>query len=95
MLCAPFLFRAASTSPRLIVFDLKVPVAAWFHSTPLAYRRMPPKKKVEEKKTVLGRPGNNLKIGIVGLPNVGKSSLFNVMSQTQLANAANFPYATM
>jgi obg-like ATPase 1 len=56
---------------------------------------MPPKKKVEEKKTVLGRPGNNLKIGIVGLPNVGKSSLFNVMSQTQLANAANFPYATM
>lgn len=56
---------------------------------------MPPKKKVEEKKTVLGRPGNNLKIGIVGLPNVGKSSLFNVMSQTHLANAANFPYATM
>ena len=29
---------------------------------------MPPKKAAkEEKKTLLGRPGNNLKIGIVGL----------------------------
>lgn len=31
---------------------------------------------------LLGRPGNNLKIGIVGLPNVGKSSFFNVLSST-------------
>lgn len=30
-------------------------------------RNMPPKKVVQEKKTLLGRPGNNLKIGIVGL----------------------------
>ncbi|CAD6574309.1 MAG: hypothetical protein TREMPRED_001081 [Tremellales sp. Tagirdzhanova-0007] len=56
---------------------------------------MPPKKKVEEKKIVLGRPGNNLKIGIVGLPNVGKSSFFNTLSQTDLGKAANFPYATI
>ncbi len=28
---------------------------------------MPPKKNVVEKKILLGRPGNNLKIGIVGL----------------------------
>lgn len=27
---------------------------------------MPPKKVVEEKKVLLGRPGNNLKSGIVG-----------------------------
>jgi hypothetical protein len=27
---------------------------------------------------MLGRPGNNVKIGIVGVPNVGKSSCFNV-----------------
>ena len=34
---------------------------------------MPPKKKgaVEEKKTLLGRFGTSLKVGIVGLPNVG------------------------
>ncbi|KAF9473745.1 hypothetical protein BDN70DRAFT_816785 [Pholiota conissans] len=56
---------------------------------------MPPKKVVAEKKTLLGRPSNNLKIGIVGLPNVGKSSFFNVLSETDLGKAANFPYATI
>ncbi|KAH6913243.1 cytoplasmic protein [Coprinopsis sp. MPI-PUGE-AT-0042] len=56
---------------------------------------MPPKKAAAaEKKTLLGRPGNNLKIGIV-LPNVGKSSFFNVLSETDLGKAANFPYATI
>ena len=37
------------------------------------------KKKGEEvhEKALLGRPGNTLKMGIVGLPNVGKSSLVN------------------
>lgn len=57
---------------------------------------MPPKKAAaQEKKVLLGRPGNNLKIGIVGLPNVGKSSFFNVLSSTDLGKAANFPYATI
>ncbi|KAI0059207.1 hypothetical protein BV25DRAFT_1962549 [Artomyces pyxidatus] len=57
---------------------------------------MPPKKApVQEKKVLLGRPSNNLKIGIVGLPNVGKSSFFNVLSQTDLGKSANFPYATI
>ncbi|KAJ8462275.1 hypothetical protein ONZ45_g17994 [Pleurotus djamor] len=57
---------------------------------------MPPKKApAAEKKTLLGRPSNNLKIGIVGLPNVGKSSFFNVLSNTDLGKAANFPYATI
>ncbi|KAI9635129.1 P-loop containing nucleoside triphosphate hydrolase protein [Dioszegia hungarica] len=57
---------------------------------------MPPKKKVEESKEILlGRPGNNLKIGIVGLPNVGKSSFFNTLSKSDLGKAANFPYATI
>ncbi|TFK47743.1 GTP-binding protein YchF [Heliocybe sulcata] len=57
---------------------------------------MPPKKAAaQEKKSVLGRPSNNLKVGIVGLPNVGKSSFFNVLSDTDLGKAANFPYATI
>ncbi|MCV2423770.1 redox-regulated ATPase YchF, partial [Paucibacter sp. DJ4R-1] len=57
---------------------------------------MPPKKApAPEKKAILGRPGNNLKIGIVGLPNVGKSSFFNALSKTDLGKAANFPYATI
>ncbi|KAG8933253.1 hypothetical protein FRC02_012239 [Tulasnella sp. 418] len=59
-------------------------------------KRMPPKKAAAaEKKVLLGRPSNNLKIGIVGLPNVGKSSFFNVLSNTDLGKAANFPYATI
>jgi obg-like ATPase 1 len=35
------------------------------------------------------------KIGIVGVPNVGKSSFFNTLSKTDLGKAANFPYATI
>ncbi|KAN0093115.1 P-loop containing nucleoside triphosphate hydrolase protein [Tylopilus felleus] len=59
-------------------------------------KKMPPKKALaQEKKVLLGRPSNNLKIGIVGLPNVGKSSFFNALSKTDLGKAANFPYATI
>ncbi|KAF6743265.1 cytoplasmic protein [Ephemerocybe angulata] len=62
----------------------------------LAKKKMPPKKAAApEKKALLGRPSNNLKIGIVGVPNVGKSSFFNVLSDTDLGKAANFPYATI
>lgn len=70
-------------------------------------KKMPPKKAVVEKKTLLGRPSNNLKIGIVGLflsldhfltltpplsglPNVGKSSFFNVLSETGIHSSNPF-----
>ncbi|KAI9653076.1 MAG: Obg-like ATPase [Bathelium mastoideum] len=56
---------------------------------------MPPKKQQEEKKVLLGRPGNNLKSGIVGLANVGKSTLFQAITKCSLGNPANFPYATI
>jgi GTP-binding protein YchF len=37
----------------------------------------------------------NLSIGIVGLPNVGKSTLFNALLKQQVALAANYPFATI
>jgi obg-like ATPase 1 len=53
---------------------------------------MPPKKLAPNERAKLGRPSNNLKMGIVGLPNVGKSSLFNVIAKCDLGKSANFPY---
>ena len=36
-----------------------------------------------------------LKAGIVGLPNVGKSTLFNALSNNHIAEAANYPFCTI
>ncbi|KAI5292225.1 Obg-like ATPase, partial [Ascosphaera acerosa] len=51
--------------------------------------------KEDEEKALLGRPGNNLKSGIVGLANVGKSTLFQAITKSTLGNPANFPFATI
>ena len=37
----------------------------------------------------------SLKCGIVGLPNVGKSTIFNVMTKSQSATIGNFPFCTI
>lgn len=37
----------------------------------------------------------SLTIGIVGLPNVGKSTLFNALTKTKAAQAANYPFCTI
>src|SRR6185312_11687762 len=36
-----------------------------------------------------------LRAGIVGLPNVGKSTLFNAVTRTRKAEAANYPFCTI
>lgn len=38
------------------------------------------KKNEEEEKATWGRVKNRLKMGIVGLPNIGKSSCFNLLT---------------
>ena len=56
---------------------------------------MPPKKKaVVEQKIILGRASNTLKMGLVGLPNVGKSTTFNILSNLSVA-AENYPFCTI
>ncbi|KAJ1826032.1 Obg-like ATPase, partial [Coemansia sp. RSA 2703] len=55
---------------------------------------MAPKKQAAEEKLQLGRPGNNLKIGVVGLPNVGKSTFFNAITSSSVA-AENYPFCTI
>ena len=40
-------------------------------------------------------PALMLSAGIVGLPNVGKSTLFNAVTRTRKAEAANYPFCTI
>jgi len=54
----------------------------------------PPKKEEIKPKPIIGRIGTNLKMGIVGLPNVGKSTFFNILTKLQAA-AENFPFCTI
>lgn len=58
---------------------------------------MPPKKGKEEapkERPILGRFSNNLKMGIVGLPNVGKSTFFNTLTKLNVS-AENYPFCTI
>ena len=58
---------------------------------------MPPKAAAApppQKTVLLGRPGSHLKIGVVGLPNVGKSTFFNILSKKAIP-AENRPFCTI
>ena len=64
---------------------------------------MPPKKKKGDNNDELGlmraarfgRVKNDLAMGFVGLPNVGKSSLTNLLGGNNVAEAANYPFCTI
>lgn len=50
--------------------------------------------KAAPKRLRLGRPGVSLKMGIVGMANIGKSSTFNLLSRLNVP-AENFPFCTI
>ncbi|KAF0852622.1 mitochondrial translation ribosome-binding ATPase YchF [Andalucia godoyi] len=70
--------------------------SCFFASSPksVSGRKMPPKSAVVEEKIALGRVGSNLQVGIVGVPNVGKSSTFNLLTR-QSVPAENYPFCTI
>ncbi|KAJ3394981.1 hypothetical protein HDU84_004439 [Entophlyctis sp. JEL0112] len=59
--------------------------------------RPPPSAAGDEKITSIlqyPRSSNNLKMGIVGMPNIGKSSLFNILTSSCVP-AENYPFCTI
>ncbi|KAI8818581.1 P-loop containing nucleoside triphosphate hydrolase protein [Fimicolochytrium jonesii] len=91
-------FRAA---PAPGCWARRVTVRQWCSSQRVATRRQystikkdRTAKEPKDVKPTLGRPGNNLKMGICGLPNTGKSSFFNALTNSAVP-AENFPFCTI
>ncbi|KAI5960809.1 uncharacterized protein KGF55_004379 [Candida pseudojiufengensis] len=64
-------------------------------TTNLIRLKPPSNKSVTVSTKYLGRPSNNLSIGLVGLANVGKSTFFQSITKSNLGNPANYPFATI
>lgn len=65
-----------------------------FATAPAGGAKKGGKKEAVQPTARFGRVKSNLKMGILGLPNVGKSSLFNLLT-AQSAAAENYPFCTI
>ena len=88
MIAAPPRKREPRASGRNVQSSLpEAPACAGAH---WSNRMAPAKGPREELESIMG-----FRCGIVGLPNVGKSTLFNALTETQAAQAANYPFCTI
>ena len=81
------IFLTCCLSPRSLggLFFLLAPVPRLHYRTAGCAQAEKPAERV-----IFGRPSNNIKCGIVGMPNVGKSTTFNIMCSMSVP-AENFP----
>ena len=66
-----------------------------FPENGLSARGAPAAFAIDRNRACEERPSPMLKAGIVGLPNVGKSTLFNALTRSRKAEAANYPFCTI
>src|SRR3989338_3261247 len=80
-------------------FRYKTVICQWptLGQNAITYRNCPPSLLTELRrgKSASFSPFMPLHIGIVGLPNVGKSTLFNALVRAKSAEAANYPFCTI
>ena len=82
--------QSFSTCPRAGLSVVGRVCPSGFHASPMASRPSGRRSFVSRTSSL-----NAIKTAIVGMPNVGKSTLFNALTETQGALAANYPFATI
>src|ERR1700730_17174540 len=92
----PYVARGAASQPAHRPHAYRAPLRQRHHAGPLSRpRRTQPGSLIRDvRERPLDTARVSLSIGIVGLPNVGKSTLFNALTRAG-ALASNYPFATI
>lgn len=83
----------------ILFVGITTPCVAFMDRTPSCFAKRTtnvwPSLKYTSKNRSASLFTMKVRIGILGLPNVGKSTLFNALAQKSIAHAANFPFCTI